>query len=102
LLVSKARKDKKDKTGAPPIQTSTGKTCMIDMESPQFDTYLRLEDAPGKVLEENDDISKDNENSRIVFTPKEDGTFRIIATSFQQRGIGAYTLTIRVFAAQKK
>jgi tetratricopeptide (TPR) repeat protein/tRNA A-37 threonylcarbamoyl transferase component Bud32 len=84
-----------------PIQMSAGKTYMIDMESPQFDTYLRLEDSQGKVLAENDDISPDNLNSRILFTPKEDGTYRIIATSFQQRGSGAYTLTIRAFAAKK-
>jgi tetratricopeptide (TPR) repeat protein/serine/threonine protein kinase len=85
-----------------PLQMSAGMTYVIDLESPQFDTYLRLEDSQGKVLAENDDISKDNLNSRILFTPKEDGTYRIIATSFQQRGSGAYTLTIRTFAVKNK
>src|SRR5262249_27720328 len=45
-----------------------GQIVIIDMESPQFDTYLRLEDDQGKVIAENDDISPDNLNSRLVFT----------------------------------
>ncbi len=43
------------------IQMAAGKTYVIDMASPQFDTYyLRLEDDKGKVFAENDDISEDN------------------------------------------
>jgi len=84
------------------VKLTAGNTCVIDMESNQFDTYLRLEDDKGKVLDENDDISKDNPNSRIIFTPSTHGTYRIVATSFQQRGAGAYTLIIREFTAPKK
>ncbi len=80
------------------IKMAAGKTYAIDMASKQFDTYLRLE----KVLAENDDISKDNLNSRIVFTAPGDASYRIVATSFQQGGRGVYTLTIRKFAAKKK
>ncbi|HYT89064.1 MAG TPA: PPC domain-containing protein [Gemmataceae bacterium] len=57
-----------------------GKTYVIDMSSPQFDTYLRLEDDKGKVVAENDDISPTNLNSRIVFTAPKDGAYRIVAT----------------------
>ena len=78
-----------------------GKTYVIDMTSAQFDTFLRLEDEQGKVLAENDDISEDNLNSRIVFTAPAAGSYRIVATAFEQRGTGAYTLTIREFAARK-
>ncbi len=60
-----------------------------------------MEDPKGKVLAENDDVSKDNLNSHILFTPTADGTYRIIATAFEQRGIGAYTLTIREFTRGK-
>jgi tetratricopeptide (TPR) repeat protein len=88
----------KQREQAHPIKMSAAKTYVIDLESPQFDTHVRLEDGQGKVLAENDDINDDNQNARILFTPKEDGTYRIIATSFQQRGTGAYTLTIRTFA----
>jgi len=34
-------------------------------------------------------------NWRIIFNPPAAGTYRILATSFAQRGTGAYTLTIR-------
>ena len=78
-----------------------GKTYVLDLESPDFNTFLILEDAAGKKLAENDDIGPDNLNSRINFTPTEDGVNRIVATSFQQRGVGAYTLTIREFVARK-
>ncbi len=85
-----------------PLKMSAGKTYMIDMESPQFDTYLRLEDDKGKVVAENDDISKDNLNSRIIFPAPKDGSYRIVATSFEQRGSGNYIITIREFNPRKK
>ena len=81
---------------------TAGKTYMIDMTSAQFDTYLRLEDDKGKVLAKNDDISDENLNSRIIFSCKEDGNYRIVATSFKQRGTGAYAVVIREFAPKKK
>jgi serine/threonine-protein kinase len=83
------------------LKLQAGKIVVIDMESPQFDTYLRLEDDKGKVLGENDDISAENLNSRLVFTVPRDGAYRIIATSYQQRGQGNYTLTIREFKAKE-
>jgi hypothetical protein len=33
----------------------------------------------------------------LIFTPPTDGTYRIIASAFNQSGAGAYTLTIREF-----
>ena len=78
-----------------PIQMTAGKTYVIDMESPDFDTFLRLEDDKGKVLAENDDISPTSQNSRIVFIARADGAYRIVATSFEQRGVGTYTVTVR-------
>jgi hypothetical protein len=49
----------------------------------------------GKTLAENDDIVPNvNLNSRLHFTAPADGTYRLVATSFQQRGQGDNTLTI--------
>jgi tetratricopeptide (TPR) repeat protein len=73
----------------------TRKTYVIDLESRRFDPYLRLEDAQGKVLAENDDITPDNLNSRLVVLINHRGTYRLVATSFEQHGVGAYTLRIR-------
>ena len=37
----------------------------------------------------------------LVVTDTGDGTYRVIATSFQRRGAGDYRLTIRAFARPK-
>jgi hypothetical protein len=74
-----------------------GRTYVIDLDSDAFDAFLKLEDAAGKLLAENDDISPDNQNSRLVFNPKADGSYRIVATSFQEAGTGPYTLRVREF-----
>jgi hypothetical protein len=84
-----------------PLKMVAGKTYVIDMTSAQFDTYLRLEDDKGKVLAENDDISPQNLNSRIIFPCKQDGSYRIVATSFQQAGRGTYVLIIREFPSKR-
>ena len=84
------------------MKLATGKAYIIDMHSTAFDAYLMLLDGKGKLLAENDDIAPGTLDSRIIFTPKEDGVYRIVATSFQQQGIGAYTLTIREFAGYAK
>ena len=60
---------------------------------------ITLLDPKGKVLAENDDVAPDNLNSRLVFTAPKAALYRIVATSFQQRGQGAYTLTIRELKA---
>jgi tetratricopeptide (TPR) repeat protein len=78
-----------------------GRTYVIDLESDAFDAFLRLEDATGKMLAQNDDISPINQNSRLIFTPKADGGYRIVATSFQEAGTGPYTLRVREFDAPK-
>ena len=91
----------KEREQSHPLKMTAGKTYMIDMTSAEFDTYLRLEDDKGKVLAENDDISPQNSNSRIGFPCKQDGSYRIVATSFQHAGRGAYVLIIREFTSKK-
>ncbi len=79
-----------------------GKIYAFDLESTAFDPFLRLDDAQGQKLAENDDIEPGvNLDSRIVFTPKEAGTYRLVTTAFQGRGTGAYTLVIREFAGKR-
>jgi tetratricopeptide (TPR) repeat protein/tRNA A-37 threonylcarbamoyl transferase component Bud32 len=81
-------------------ELAAGTTYVIDLHSTAFDAYLKLLDPRGKVLAEHDDIAPDNQDARLVFTPKEAGTFRIVATSFEQRGTGPYTLTIRAIGGK--
>ena len=79
------------------VQFKAGQVYLIDMESAQFDTFLRLYNAKGELLAENDDIVNGvNLNSRLIFTAAADGTYRLLAFSYDLRGIGTYTLTVRL------
>ncbi len=72
-----------------------GKTYIIDMRSKELDSYIKLHDPTGKLLAEDDD-GGDTLNARLLFAPTQEGTFRIVATSFMEVGRGAYSLTIRI------
>src|SRR5262249_25534277 len=66
-----------------------GNTYIIEMHSSEFDPYLKLLDGKGVVVAENDDIAyPDNLNSRVIFSPRQDGPFRVEATSYGGRGRG--------------
>ncbi len=73
------------------VKLEANKTYQIDMTS-QFDNYLFLEDATGKVLAADDD-SGGNLNARIVFRPTKTDTYRVIATTFGGGATGPFTLT---------
>src|SRR5262245_56209779 len=79
------------------FKLSKDKLYVIDLESNDFDAYLRIEDSSGKELAKDDD-SGDKLNARIRFNPPKDGNYQIIATTFGG-GTGAYTLKVRVAAA---
>jgi hypothetical protein len=66
----------------------------IDLVSSNFDTYLILRDAT-KVVAVSDDVALGNLNSRIVFTPKQYGTYRIVVTTYAQKATGKFSLRIR-------
>src|SRR5205823_2286850 len=53
-----------------------GSTYTIDLQSIDFDAYLRLEDPSSKQVAEDDD-GGGNLNSRIVYTPQSEGEYRI-------------------------
>src|SRR5262245_18629579 len=75
------------------VALEAGKTYVIDEKSRNFDSYLRLESAPGIQLAENDD-GGGNFDARIRFIPNQAGTFRVIATS-HHGGVGEFTFAIR-------
>src|SRR5262245_22894255 len=47
------------------IKIKAGEAYKIEVQSEDFDTYLRLENKDGKQVAFNDDINKKNRNSRI-------------------------------------
>ena len=79
------------------VQLEAGRPCVISLESAKgagwFDTYLRVEDASGKVLAQYDDMGVDM-NALAVFTPPTAGEYRIVATSYQP-ATGNYLLVVR-------
>ena len=70
-----------------------GSTYTIDLQSIDFDAYLRLEDPSNKQVAEDDD-GAGNLNSRIVFTPQSEGEYRIIVTTCDPDQSGAYRLAV--------
>jgi len=76
------------------FKMQAGKTYTLEMDSEDVDSYLRVEhDDQGKLAE--DDDSAGMMNSRIVFTPEADGTFRLVATTCDPNQLGVYRVTIR-------
>src|SRR5262249_14393602 len=59
----------------------------------EFDAYLRLEDAAGKELAEDDD-SGGNLNARIIFSCTKDGNYKVICTCFSE-ATGNFTLSVK-------
>ena len=75
-------------------EMKVGKTYTIDLISDDFDAYLRVEhEEKGKLAE--DDDGGGFLNSRIVFTPTADATYRLVVTTCDAGQFGAYRLTVR-------
>jgi len=76
------------------LKMAKDKTYVIDLQSADFDSYLRLEDAAGKQIAQDDD-GGGFPNARLRFTAPQDGEYRVIATSFDGK-TGRYTLEVVV------
>jgi hypothetical protein len=74
------------------VNLEAGVPHVMDLQSPDFDTYLRLEDSEGVQLAEDDD-GGGGLNSRLVYTPTHSGPFRVIVTTFHG-GSGVYHLRV--------
>jgi hypothetical protein len=74
------------------LQMAGGVLYLIDLKSSEFDAFLRVEDADGKVLAEDDD-SGGSQNARLLFRAPASGTYRIVATSFEPDQTGKFTLS---------
>jgi len=74
------------------IKLEAGKSYQIDCTS-AWDNWLRLEDAKGKQLAEDDDDGGGT-NAQIVFECKTDGEYRIIVTSFEPGDTGDFQVAV--------
>jgi hypothetical protein len=66
----------------------------IDLQSNDFDTYLVLEDAAGRLITENDDAHMGTTDSQIIHTLSP-GSYRIGVTSFREGEVGSFTLEVQ-------
>jgi serine protease Do len=73
-----------------------GTPYVIDLMSKDFDSFLRLLSPRGDQIAENDD-GGDFLNSRLRFTPEEDGEYQLVATSLNRK-TGKYVLRVRAVA----
>ena len=78
-----------------PLQGKSDESFIIYLESDEFDAFVALVDAQGNIVDQNDDISEENSNSRIRVTLPEDGTYNVIVNAYDEGGTGEYILTIR-------
>jgi tetratricopeptide (TPR) repeat protein len=76
------------------LNAIAGKTYVIDLAGKGFDPLLKVMGEGGKLLAEEEDVSPDSRNARVVFTAPSDGVYRVVATSTREAGIGPYTLRI--------
>jgi hypothetical protein len=75
------------------VSLQRGSRVAVTMQSAQFDTLLRVEPPTGDAVD-NDDVARDNTNSRVDFTAPIDGRYRIVATSYAPATAGAYTIEV--------
>ena len=74
---------------------SSGQQVTIVLESREFDPYLILVDPNGERINENDDISRNNLNSRLVLVLPSTGTYTVYANSYDATKSGEYNITVR-------
>jgi hypothetical protein len=76
------------------VRLQAGRTYEIDLHSQEFDAYLRIEDAAGNGLAEDDDGGP-LLDARLVFTPARAGTYALVVTTFEPDETGSYVLSVR-------
>jgi S1-C subfamily serine protease len=76
------------------FQGRANQRVVIQLASPDFDTYLILTDEAGNRLAVNDDARPGITDSEIVATLPRDGLYRVIVNSFQRGERGRFVLTI--------
>lgn len=79
------------------FEGKAGQSISIDMSSEQIDSYLILLNSNGQELAQDDD-SGGEKNARIVITLPEDGTYKLLANSYEAGESGEYKLKIEALS----
>jgi hypothetical protein len=76
------------------LKLKAGEFCLISLEAREFTPNLRVESSRGQHLKPLPDIRRPGEG-HITFVAPRDDTYRIIVTSSNSGGTGAYRLLVR-------
>lgn len=76
------------------LEGHRGEPLTVDLRSSEFDPYL-IVTAPSGKQEENDDYEGDSHRSLVAFQLTEDGTYKIVVTSYRKDETGSYALHIQ-------
>ena len=75
------------------VMLHAGRSYVINMHSPHFDTFLKLK--RGLIVVAQNDDGGPGRDSRIVFTPTTTGMFQVVATSYSAGATGHFSLNVR-------
>jgi hypothetical protein len=75
------------------VRAESGQTIILDLRSPDFDTYLILEGPEGEV-ERNDDWEDNTMHSHIEAVAPVTGTYLVRVSTFLAEEVGEYTLQV--------
>jgi hypothetical protein len=73
---------------------SIGDNVVVEMSSTEFDTYIILLTPEGETIE-NDDDDGSTSRSRIALNLRENGRYRLVATSYRVGATGSYEVTLQ-------
>jgi hypothetical protein len=77
------------------LSLTGGEEVVIDMTSADFDTYLALLRRPGETVRDNDDVTAEDRNSRVVYVSPVAARYYVAATSLRAGETGRYSLSVR-------
>ncbi|NJO44631.1 MAG: trypsin-like serine protease [Oscillatoriales cyanobacterium RM2_1_1] len=77
------------------FEGQAGQSVVIRLESQEFDPYVALFSPNGRLVAENDDVSRIDKNAAITVTLPMTGTYRVVVNAYDSTGRGQYLLTVR-------
>ena len=75
------------------VELIAGRRYIIDMQSEDFDAFIRLTNPEGGIVSF-EDVCGAMKNTRIVYEPAVTATYRVIAASGSERTTGTFRLCV--------
>ncbi|MFO0968456.1 MAG: caspase family protein [Gemmataceae bacterium] len=75
------------------VKLEKGVKYTTNLVSSDFDAFLRLENEESQQIAEDDDSGGDR-NAQLIFTATYTGYHRVIVTTYERGGVGAFSLTM--------